>query len=184
MNLTILKQIFQMRRVPIATLALLFVTAVGLQLFLVFYQEPKVDSSRSLWLKERAEQSAGSGSQDKGRIYNKALSDLNTFRERIYPKSHFARFIAEIYGIALKNSLEVSSITYKPTLNKDEKLFLYGLTLSVGGDYIQLKRFINDLSRSTNPVVIDTVSLANQNATSGTVQLQVQISTFFKMEAQ
>ena len=184
MSIAILKQIFFLRKVPIIILAALFVIAVVLQLFITSFQQPKVDMMKTQWLKERAEEAGVGARQSRGSIYKTALGDLQKFRERIYPKSNFAKFIAELYDIASKNNLEIRTITYKPTLNKDENLLQYTLSISVGGDYLQLKRFINDLSRCNNLVVIDTVSLANQAATSGTVQLQVQITTFFKMEAQ
>jgi Tfp pilus assembly protein PilO len=138
---------------------------------------------RAQWLKERADEASGAYRQGRGSRYKAALADLQKFRDRFYPKSHFARFITELYDIASKNGLEINSISYKPTPDKDVNLLKYALNLSVSGNYLQTKRFINDLGRCKNPVIIDTVSLANQNPTSGTVKLQVQIMTYLKMEA-
>lgn len=184
MNMAILKQILVIRKLPLIILAALFAMAVVLQVFITSFQQPEVDLMKTQWLKERAAETGGIYRQSRGVVYKTALADLHKFRERIYSKNNFAKFIAELYDIAGKNGLELISVMYKPTFNKDENLFQYALSLSVSGNYLQLKRFIDDLGRSNNPLVIDTVSLANQNATSATVQLQVQISTFFKAEAQ
>lgn len=183
MNMAILKQIFLMRKVPIIILAVLFAIAIVLQTFILSFQQPKVEEFRSRWLKERADEAGGVSRKGRGIVYKTALADLQKFRERIYPKSHFAKFITELYEIASKNNLELNSISYKPTIEKGENLLKYELMISVSGNYLPLKRFINDLSRCKNPVVIDTVSLLNQGPTSGIVQLQVHITTYLKVEA-
>lgn len=184
MYMDIIKQIFKLRKVPMLILAALFVIAVILQAYILVYQQPKINETRVQWLKER-EAEAGRGyhpGRESG--YKTALADLQKFRERIYQKSDFAKFVSELYTISSKNSLIIDSITYVPTFDKESNLLQYVLTLSVSGNYLQLKRFVYDVSRSTNPLFVTSVSLVNQKTTEAAVQLKVQICTYFRMEAQ
>lgn len=184
MNTAIIKQVLLLRKVPIIILAVLFVIAAAMQIFIIFFQQPEVEKMKDLWLQSRSEDAGAGSVAGRGSRYKVALADLQKFREKIYPKSHFAKFITELYDVASKNRLELTTVTYKPTHTKDDNLILYSLNLAVSGNYLQLKRFINDLSRCNNLLVIDNVTFESQNSASDTVQLQVQITTYFKMEAQ
>ena len=184
MNLSIIKQILLLRRKSLLALAVFFSATLALQLFINLYQEPGLDKLRLDWLKQRELEGRGATLQNRETIYNNGLADLQKFRERIYLKSQFAKFISELYDLASKNSLELTSITYKPTLDKEEQLLDYQLILSISGKYSQLKKFINELGSATNLLVIDSISLASSDASADTVQLQIKLTSYFRMEGQ
>lgn len=184
MNVSTLKQILLLRKRTFIAIAILFVTAISLQLFVNLYQSPKVEKMQLEWMKLREQEGRGAGYQDRETLYKNGLADLAKFREKIYPKNQFARFIGELYETASKNSLELSSITYRPSPSKEDPLLNYALTLTVSGKYSQLKRFIYDLGAGGgNILVIESVSMNASGATPDTVQLQVQISSWFRREA-
>lgn len=182
MNIAILKQILLARRIPLIVVAILFAVTFALQMTITYHQQPKLESLRSDWLKQRSLDGRGAHSQDRESIYKNGMSDLARFRERFYPKSQFARFIGELYATAGKNDLEVVSITFKPTIIKDEQLLQYALSLSLKGKYLQLKKFIYELNRSGNLLHVDSISFVSQGESSETVELQVQITSYFTME--
>lgn len=184
MNISILKQIFSLRKRTLAGLGLLFVAALALQLFINLYQTPRVDKLEAEWMKLREQEGRGVAIQDRETLYKNGLADLAKFRERIYPKDQFARFIGELYETAANSGLELVSITYKPSLGKEDQLLNYALTLTVSGKYPQLKRFVYDLGAgSGNILVIDSISMMASGASAETVQLQLLITSFFRMEA-
>jgi hypothetical protein len=184
MNLSIVKQIILARRKPLLCLAAVIAITLSARIFISVFQEPQLERARAEWVKLRAAESRGVANISKEMIYNNGKNDLGKLRERIYSKNQFARFIGEIYDAAGRNNVELASITYKPELNKEEMLFKYSMTLSTSGRYIQQKKFIRDLNLADNLLHIDSISLAIQGSSSDMVQLQTQITTYFRVEAQ
>jgi len=183
MKFTILKQIMVMRKRTLIAVAALFAIALSFQLFLNLYQNPTVEKLQAEWMKLREQEGRGALLHDRETLYRNGISDLAKFRDRVYPKSQFARYIGELYDMGAKNGLEIDSITYKPSLNKDDKLITYALTLTVSGKYPQLKKFIYDLGRHGNIQVINSMSLAAPNNPSASAaQLQLQMTSYFNME--
>lgn len=182
MNLSIFKQVLLLRKKSVIALALVFLLSLALQVFVSLYQSPKLEKTQLELQKHLEAEGRGVSLQSRDTIYRNGLADLDKFYGRIYLKSHFARFISELFTLAEKNSLELSAISYKPTLNNEEQLLEYQLTVSVSGKYLNLKRFINDLGSSANIVVIDSISLASNGPSADTVQLQIQLTSLFRME--
>ena len=183
MKFTILKQIMAMRRKTLIAVASLFAIALSFQLFLNMYQNPKVDKLQAEWMKLREQEGRGVLLQDRETLYRNGISDIARFRERVYPKSQFAKYIGELYDLGAKNSLEIDSITYKPSLNKDDKLLSYAIILTVSGKYPQLKKFIYDLGTHGNIQVINSVSMVAANTpAAAVVQLQLHLTSYFNME--
>ena len=185
MNVTMLKQIVLLRKRSFIVIGLLFAVALALQLFIKQSQSPKVEKLQAESLQLREQEGRGVALQDRETLYRNGLADLAKFREKVYPKSQFARFIGELFEMASKNGLELTSITYKPTISKEVQLLNYALTLSVSGKYSQLKKFIYDLGAgNSNILVIDSIAMTATGATAESVQLQLLITSWFKMEAQ
>jgi hypothetical protein len=178
-----MKQIILLKKRTLIVLTVLFAVSLALQLFVSLYQAPRADKMQVEWMKLREFEGRGSALHDRETLYRNGVAGLAKFREKIYPKSQFARFIGELYELASKSSLELASITYKPTLDKENRLLSYAMTLTVSGRYTQLKRFIYDLGAGNgNILVIDSISMSASGASSETVQLQLLITTLFKME--
>ncbi len=184
MNLSILKEIALSRKRSLLILAFLFLAAIFAQLYLVMYQKPKLEKARSEWVKLRDVQARGVARVSRDEIYRSGESDFKKFRERIYAKNQFARFVGELYDIAGRNRLEVSSVTYKPEINKENSLLQYVMAISISGSYGELKKFIADIDSAGNMLHVDSVSFSSQGGGSDLVQLQLQLTTYFRTEAQ
>ena len=182
MTMAILFQILEVKKRSLIILAILLAVAVLLQLFISLYQEKRVEIAAGEWSKYREEQKLGAALTDRETVYKNGIADLLKFRERIYPKHQFARFLGELYQTAAQDSLDLSGISYKPSLLKEERLLSYAMTLSVSGRYPNLKKFISDLGSSSNILTIDSVSFTYSGAASDSVNLQVLITAYFKVE--
>jgi len=185
MNLSILKQILMFRKRTFISLAVLFFVALGLQLFISRYQGPKVETLQAESLLLRDQEGRGIALQDRETLYRNGMADLEKFRGRLYPKNQFARFISELYEMASKSGLELTTIAYKPTFSKEDQLLSYDLTLSVNGKYSQLKKFIYELGAgNSNILVIDSIAMTATGPAVESVQLQMIITSWFKLEGQ
>lgn len=184
MNLSILKEIALSRKRSLLCLGVLFIAAFAAQLYLAMYQQPKLEKARSEWMQLRDAQARGVARVRRDEVYRNGESDFKKFRERIYAKNQFARFVGELYDIAGRNRLEVTSITYKPEINKENSLLQYAMAISLSGSYGQLKKFIADIDSAGNILHVDSVSFSSQGGGSDLVQLQLQLTTYFRMEAQ
>lgn len=184
MTREIFLQILQIKKRSLIALLILLLIAVALQLFISEYQDKRIAQLSTEWVKHREAEKRGAALVDRGTLYKNGLADLAKFRERVYPKTQFARFIGELYDVAARDSLELTSITYKPSLNKEEQLLSYAMTLSVSGMYPNLKKFISDLGASGNFLTIDSVAMSASSTSPDAVQLQILITSFFKVDVQ
>jgi Tfp pilus assembly protein PilO len=184
MNLSIIKQIAMVRKKSLLFLAGGVFLSIVVNLFISTYQEPRLAKVKSEWLQQNAAEKRGIAELSRDEVYKIGQADLAKFNARIYPKTHFARFIGELYEIAGKHRLEVSSITYQPVTAKESKLLQYTFDIAVVGNYNQLKMFLNDLDLSVNLLHIDSISFSNQENKSDQVKLQVKSTAYFRREAQ
>jgi type IV pilus assembly protein PilO len=184
MHISLLKEIFRSKRNTWIMIALVILLNVLLAAYGAFVQQPQIAALQSEWLGRREISVDQMQVVNKADIYKKAQADLQTLRGRIYPKRDFTRFLGDLFDLTRRNSLTISSVTYKPTTIQSEQLLNYEIALTVAGKYPALKRFLNDLGNTSNLVVIDSVTLSNQKLTEEQVQLQVKLSSYFRVEGQ
>lgn len=182
MTIAILLQVLEVKKRSLILLTIMLVVAVLLQLYISLYQEKRLDKAVVEWSRYREEQKLGAALFDRETVYKNGIADLVKFREKVYPKHQFARFVGELYHMAAQDTLDLSGISYKPTALKDEKLLSYAMTLSVSGRYPNLKKFISDLGSSGNIMTIDSVSLTSSGAATDLVNLQVMVTAYFRVE--
>jgi type IV pilus assembly protein PilO len=182
MILPIIKQIVQSRKKSLISLTVLFVLSLSIQFAIKFYCEPKLNELSIALQKQREHQGRGVALQSRDVLYKNGLKDLQQFNEQVYPKSNFARFIGELYNLAESNGIELTTISYKPTKNKDAQFLEFELAISANGTYLKLKKFIGELNTSSNLLAIDMISFSSKGASSDLVQLQMNITSYFRVE--
>ncbi len=180
MNYGLIRQIFLARRNWFIAILVMILMDGGLYLYYSSYLEPRLASLQREWSDKRLAAAEGAP-LDMAAVYRQGNADLATWRERIYPKKDFARFIGDLFETATNNSLKVGAITYKPTSFKDEGLLAFTVDFNVAGKYAAIKSFISDLERLRQIVVINNVSLSGKN-TEESVGMRVQLTAYFKVE--
>ncbi len=161
----------------ILILSVLIVINVSCIGFRSFYQMPKLIDLQEKWFALRQ----GGGSKDLITKYQKGISDLQTWEKRISLKQDFVRVVGELFELAANNSLKVNQVTYKPTQMKNERLLAYSINFNVIGRYVGVKKFIADLAKSKEMLVINAISLSNNDNTKESVSLNIQLTTYFRM---
>lgn len=108
--------------------------------------------------------------------------DLLKFSEMIPPKQKFADFVGDLFHWAGQTELDIRQITYQPKIDEETEYLNYGLSFSVQGEYNQLKKFIHLLENSKRLLIIDKITLSGKRDkdNSGSVSLQINLTTFFQ----
>ncbi len=180
MNYGIIRQIFVARRNWFIAIFIMILMNGGLYLYYSAYLEPRLALLQREWSDKRLA-AAGGTPLDTAVVYRQGKADLASWRERIYPKKDFARFIGDLFESATNNSLKVGAINYKPAQLKDEGLLAFTVDFNVSGKYAAIKSFISDLERLREMVVINNISLSGKN-TEEEVGMKLQLTAYFKVE--
>jgi type IV pilus assembly protein PilO len=137
-------------------------------------------------LQARVRQNRQSDAETKtpAEIFRRGEADLQKFRAVIPSKSGFPALLGEIFSLAGQAGLTIDQIGYQPKEVEGRGLLRYGLAFSVNGDYGQIKRFIYSLEQSERLIVIDSLTLSGGRESGlATVELRLQLATFFRTEA-
>ena len=127
-----------------------------------------------------------------GERVSEAREQIAHFNEDRFPNSSAAIF--ETLGkVANENHVRLNQASYKATDPKTDsdrtpetEIPLPGLRqveieANLSGNYVQVMKFINALERDKTFFIVDSVSLADQNA--GNVRLLIHIETYLRGEA-
>lgn len=174
------------RLLPILIGGLLLLTA-GSYLFLQLHSLPRRDAlERELIdLQSRTRQGRQNAAlKTPAETYRQAMADLQSFRAAIPTKNEFPQLLDEIFTLAGKAGLAIDQISYQPKEIAEQGLLRYGLAFTVRGSYGQIKRFVHSLEQSERLLVIDSLTLSGSpEAGAATVDLRLQMATFFLMDA-
>ncbi|GLI38992.1 type 4a pilus biogenesis protein PilO [Geobacter hydrogenophilus] len=175
-----LLEVLKAKRMPIAVILVLILTNMGIVIYSQLVQEPKLVKLQDEWTEKRRLVTGGGG--DLAAIYRQGTADLAAFQERIPLKRDFTRQMMEVFEIAANNGLKVKGITYKPEAQKEANLVVYGVTMSLDGQYAGIKSFISDLQCHGGLLTIDSISLSNTSMTEEAVSLKMQLSAYLRPE--
>jgi type IV pilus assembly protein PilO len=185
---SILLVAWRLNRVLPLLVGILVLLNVAAYLSLNYLASPQRDAlERQLMdLQSRVRQTRQSDAEAKtpAEIYRRGEADLQKFRAVIPAKSEFPALLGEIFSLAGQAGLTIDQISYQPKEIEGRGLLHYGLAFSVHGDYGQVKRFIYSLEQSDRLIVIDGLTLSGgRESGEATVELRLQLATFFRTEA-
>ena len=180
MKLRLLLDIIRSRRKSLVALLLLFVLDAGLILYSYYVQAPKIDTLYSTWSQKRASLAQRKLTSE-AEIYRRGEHDIAEFNASIPPKRDFVRLIGKLYDAAAKNDLKVGAITYKPSMVKGRPLYDFSISVLVTGKYANIKRFIGEVNRDREMLIVDGISLAS-SLIDESVRLKMDMTVFMKQE--
>ena len=180
-----MKQFFEIIKARKKTFILILVLLLGNAL-LYFYissiQQARIETMQNNLLDLRRQNTGGGASMVS--VYNQGIKDLAVFNSMIAPKKEFIRVVGELYDTAANNNLQIENIGYKPELLKEGGFLVYTFSFNVSGSYAAIKSFISDIGRFRELLFIDHLGLSSSSATQESVNLKIQLSAYFKPEAQ
>ncbi|MEI6208811.1 MAG: type 4a pilus biogenesis protein PilO [Desulfuromonadales bacterium] len=178
MNPLLLEIIRRKKIVLVLALSLLVVNGV-LMAVIAVYQEPTLAAARSKW-SELRNQVARASHANASELYRQGKEDLEKLTARIPPKREFARVLSDLLETASNCGVVTGAISYKPSPIKDEALLTYQLSVSVSGDYAAIKSYLYDLQHNPELIVIDGISLANNDLFVEHVVMDLSITVYLR----
>jgi Tfp pilus assembly protein PilO len=117
---------------------------------------------------------------------SRASRALEVFYHEVLPTSLPAArklFIPRVMLIARQAGLEASGLNFDLVAERDRQLAQWTTQIELTGRYAEIRDFIHRLERATEFVVIDRVTL-QENPVEGELSVKLQLSTFFRGNAQ
>lgn len=81
---------------------------------------------------------------------------------------------------AQTEGVATGDVTYKPSVVKDENLFSYDITMTVSGNYAELKGFIDSLQQIRQLVVIDQITMTNSNPFTENINMALRLTVYLR----
>lgn len=169
------------RRIPLIAIGALLVLNVVAYGVLSIHLRPLLDRAQGDWFARRR---AAAGERDQGRpaLYAQGRKDLDEWYSRVVAKKDFAPFLSRLFTFAAKHNLELTGITYKPTMESGRPLAAYVISFSVKGSYAGAKAFLADVMSMREMVIVDSILFTSTRATEEQVELRMQLTSYFKVD--
>jgi Tfp pilus assembly protein PilO len=110
------------------------------------------------------------------------LQEAEEFRLQFPERNQVVRVGGELKQIAATLGLRMPSIAYQPEPSKDADLLRVKLNLSVEGTYEQVRRFLYELEKRRQYLVVEQMGLTEQRGQASTshVAMQLGLSGYFR----
>lgn len=117
----------------------------------------------------------------------KTKADCARFEDSLLSASAgYSAVSAELTQIGQHSGLQIASLGFQPKELPRRNMAEIVVDMTVNGDYKSVVRFLNGLQRSDNYYVIDGLSLATEQAVSGTpghLRVALHLRSYFKNAA-
>jgi len=99
--------------------------------------------------------------------------------------SGYSSLSTELGEIARKSGVRLDDVSYKPTVVPERGLTELTIDLAIGGDYRNVIQFLNNMQRSSNNYIIESLSLAPEGSNQGPniIKVGLNIRTYLRTSA-
>lgn len=170
---------YQRKRPWLLVIIVLLLLNTGAIVALLFFQQPLLKQKREL-VTEHRQGLAALERGDANSVYRDGKSDLEKLQALIPAKRQFAPFLAEIMADAAACHVSSDALTYKPEHLGQKKLLVYRISLSVSGRYADIRCFLYKMQARKELVVIDAVTLKNDDPYVEKVSMDLKLTTYLK----
>lgn len=175
----ILIEILREKKIVISLVLVLVLINIALIIFVGSYQANALAAAQTKW-SELRRQNAALGHADAAALYRQGSLDLEKLKTRIPAKREFGRVLSDLLESAASSGVTVGTISYKPVTIKDEELLSYQLSYSVNGSYAAVKSCLADYQKNPELVVVDDISLVNNDAFAESVTMNLHITIYLR----
>jgi Tfp pilus assembly protein PilO len=117
---------------------------------------------------------------------DRALKELDTFYSSVLARDLTgARRLtfARLAQLATTSSLDFERRRYEPEIERGSNLTRLRVSMDLAGGYADIRNFIHEIESSPEFVVIDHVALSEGSADEDSLNLALQLSTYFRTTA-
>lgn len=105
--------------------------------------------------------------------------DIETFEKHLPQGKGLTKVIADVFGAARKNGLDIPSGDYSPETVKEADFSRYTIFFPVEGRYPQIKKFIYDLETLKHPISIEEIVFSKKKG-GRAIELKIRLSAYFR----
>jgi type IV pilus assembly protein PilO len=171
------------RKIPLLLLGLLLANVLiyYVPLRMIANQADSIQSDYIRMQAQQRSQSSESGTLTPAETYVRSVEDMQRFRNEIPDQTELSGLVDELFRIAEKSGLKITSVKYDPQRDADQNLLHYDLGFEVDGTYAQVKKMVHAVEQSPRLLAIDKLSL-NSSKSDGNVRLRLKLTTFFRTD--
>lgn len=175
----ILIEILRLKKVAFSIILILIILNVALVVFVNNYQAAGLVTAQTKW-SELRRKVASVGRTDSSAMYRQGLDDLEKIKSKIPAKREFGRVLSDLLEDASSSGVTVGSISYKPSIIKDEGLLSYQVSFQVAGGYASIKSYLADLQKNPELIVVDDIALSNNDPFVENVVMDLDITVYLQ----
>ena len=112
----------------------------------------------------------------------RVLQEVEAFHAGFPKRRGLVRVTNDLHRLAAAAGVSVPGVSYQPEPLKEAALFRVKLTLSVAGPYAGVHRFLHEVEKRRQHLVIERMALAEQRgqATANQVAMQLTLAGYFR----
>jgi len=123
--------------------------------------------------------------QERGRMLEaqiKTLHDVETYRQELPERNRVVGLSGELTKLAESLAVKMPAVSYQPEPMAGVDLLRVRLTLGVEGPYAQVRRFLHELEKRRQYLVVERMALAEQRGAAPTnhVAMQLSLAAYFR----
>lgn len=115
------------------------------------------------------------------------LKDFDKFEKSFLPAgSGYSSSLAELGEIARKSGVRQDDIAFKPTAIPERNMTELAIDTIISGDYTNVIQFLNNMQRSSNNYIIESLALAPEGSNQGRsnlIRVGLHIKTYLRTSA-
>lgn len=115
------------------------------------------------------------------------LKEFDRFEKTLLPASSgSSSLLAELGELARKSGVRLSDISFKPIPVPERNVNEMVIDAIIGGDYKNVIQFLNNLQRSSNNYIVESLTLATEGSTQGpanVIRVGLHIKTYLRATA-
>ncbi|HET8761712.1 MAG TPA: type 4a pilus biogenesis protein PilO [Nitrospiria bacterium] len=160
--------------VPIALATMAAVTDVGMYAAVVYPSRQTVERNDAAWKAERERLA-------RYKNYQQAYTQVTSLTARATARDDLPTVVTMLASLAKKRGLKIPEVKYQPERLDLKDFQKVGLTFSIAGPYADIRRFLNDLERSSPFLAIDGLTLTRgREKESAEIEVQVKVAAYLR----
>lgn len=146
--------------------------------YFVSIQQDEMYQQREHYFKKR---DAGKGNvSNKNLQYANALKALKIFKKELPSSSLFADSIDKLNRVFHRDSLTISKMLFKVSKADSLGLFKCSTTLTISGNYLELKKVLADMQKEDEIFCVEELSFKKHLGGQSQIDMVLTIATYFK----
>ncbi|MEO5657587.1 MAG: type 4a pilus biogenesis protein PilO [Nitrospiria bacterium] len=114
------------------------------------------------------------------KAYRQAYQEVGEITARALPKTKLPDMVTTLASLAKKRGLAIPGVTYQSERIESSDFQKVGLAFSISGPYADVRRFLNDLERSSVFVAIESLSLTRAAKESAHIEVQLRVAAYLR----